>query len=336
MGNQKACLTFIFDSPKVIAEFPLSSVGSQKDYYDKGLTDRNFENYLSKYALAVIDVLRASSLPVQLCFSADFVIQLKPHQKAFADFEELVNRESTEIILKGSSLSFLYSNDIWLKEIQHDLQILDDMLNIKPKGFCSPENIFFNEMGKILNKSGFKYVFAGAIDWYLGHNYNERIFNTIPSGSLKLCLVDPEQHANNFKFGDQKIAFVHIDYEIFTRHADIDSLMKIISTGMNLTKIMSALREGKNVSYNIKQPVSGSLHGIQLSSFKGNNLQATAIKRYYELGAVVSKNDNTSLFHDWMQLGSAIFFLNMGKSENGARYYNNYMLILSDLELKIN
>ena len=60
----------------------------------------------------------------------------------------------------------------------HDLKVFKDLGLEKPKGYNSPDSIYFNDMTKVLMKAGFKYSFAGAIDWYLGHDYNERIFKS--------------------------------------------------------------------------------------------------------------------------------------------------------------
>lgn len=333
MGALKACLTFIFDDPKKIAELSVTDVNVAIGVFDDEVSAQSFENYLDNYFSPVCESLINSNIPAQLCISSGFLTDLSKYKNLFANFIQLIRNEQIELILQGTSISFLYSMDLWEQEIKRDLQVFKNLLKEKPKGYRTPGNVYFNEISKVLSKLGFKYTFAGAIDWYLGHNYSERIFKSKTSG-FKLCLVDTEQHHSNFNFSEQKICFLQIDEEIFEHHQNSETLIEWIYSMLDLNNISKAIRNPKNNVYDIKQPISGSIHNHQLSSFKGNSLQTSAIQMYYEIGQKILIKHNKDLLTTWMELGHADYFLKMN-DKDAARFYNNYMLVLASLELRL-
>ena len=334
MDSTKACLTFIFHHPKKLVQLPFTQTGQSAAFLDLDKSALSFEQYLDKYFAPICESLSEIKVPVQICMTSSFLAELSKYNNLFTNFQKLTQEGYVEIALQGQSLTFLYSMDLWEKEIKHDLAIFKKLDISKPKGFNAPDSLYFNEMASSLSKTGFKYCFAGAIDWYLGHNYNERVFKS-KNENLKLCLIDTEQHQSNFNISDQKNLFMIFDDQMVDQHENSETLINWISSSFDLNSITATVKNSKNVVYDVKQPISGSVHGKQLSSYKGNSLQNSAIHKYYDLGQKVAKSKKEGLFEQWISLGDAFFFLQMNDQPGASSFANNYMLLLADLELRL-
>jgi hypothetical protein len=350
MKNKTSSISIIFDFPIALSEFAILDVGKSKHYFDLVHTDELFQSYLKKHGIKVIHDLiehcnNNQEETISAYFSSTYLGLLQRFAKPALDrLIDCVQSGHLDIIGGTSygSLSSLYSAAQLEREIVDHKNTIKHIFNYSPSVFYNTENIYSNELSDILVSQGYLIAITGAIEWYLGSGYDSRVFSATTSKKLKIGLIDEHQSNALAKNRDQKEHVFQFNAKDIEAKGGLTQVLTLIREKSRIIPLAIQIGNGDlDMSYNIKAPIVASLENRTLNSFHGNAMQTKALKRYYAMEKQVYKQSNVDLQNTYLQLGVANYFANMAtsfekKDRKPYEQYNNYMNVLSDLELRLN
>jgi len=263
-------------------------------------------------------------------------------------FQQLAQTGCVEFLAEtyNHSLSYLYSKDEFIRQINSHTDKIKDHFNQTPTIFRNTELIYNNEIANFIANLGYKGIICEGLDHLLGHRSPN--FIHYPTGNEKMkCLLKNYKLSDDiaFRFSNQgwdewpltapKFAnWVHhvagngetvnlfMDYETFGEH-------QWPETG--IFEFLSHLPQEilRHPDFHFKTPSETinsydakgeyDVHDLSswadlerdLSAWLGNSLQHDAMERVYKLEPIVKATNDKTLIDDWAKLTTSDHFYYM-------------------------
>ncbi|MEQ6122105.1 hypothetical protein [Reichenbachiella sp. MALMAid0571] len=354
------CLVFNFHVEKPINPFSFFDVGKKQPYFDLSLVEKEFVENGSKKHLSLLDaILKISSKKdhkFSIFFSGLFLeLMVKYYPEYIREIKKLVSLGKIELLggTYNNSLSCLFSIEIFKIEVEKHLKLIKILFGCKPTCFSNTENIYSNELGKMIKALHFKSAIAPAIDWYLERNDRHQIYQS--NGEKKLPLLLTDYQTNQLLINSNassilkdnslsdKLYVVQINPTSVNPNTNWIDLLSGIKTRKNkLVSTSEALKDHKpSATYNIPNVLAVNASGQDLSYFVENPMQKETIEKLKFIKGQLHIKSDKKLLEDLMDLSSADHLIRMNTKVHSNEItgpYDQYlsmMNILADLEIRI-
>ena len=337
-------ITFIFDLPQVISNYSFFDIGNKSDYIDDNESLRVFKKWyydLGKAQLTEIsDLCLQGDQPASVYFSGTFLKNLQKVDEVMIKSIKTATTKGKLDLLGGTyanSLSSLYSNSSFVKEIESHQRLLKKTFGVVPKHFFNTENIYSQAIAKTIQSFGYTSTFAGKIDWYLGENTSDRVFSAELSDGINVLVIDTDLGKSIFKNTDQKHHFLQLNSSDCMNLGNPKRIAEKALARVELRTLKAQIETCKKLNpYKVLSPVTGSYQGRDMEHYNCDPLQTQVIKRYYKLVSEARNRNLEIVSERLLALGQSDIFFSLQRSQEGAfERYNSFMTILSDIELKL-
>jgi alpha-amylase len=301
-------------------------------------------------------------------------------------FRRLVDTGRVELINETyyHSLSFLYSPAEYKRQIEKHRRAIKKLFNFDTKAFRNTELIYNNAIAKEAEKLGFTTILAEGVERYLDWRSPNFVYQPPHAKKIRLLLKNyklsddiafrfsnrdwPEWPLTAEKYaswlsaanGSGHVINLFMDYETFGEHQWQDTgifdfmrqlPVEILKHPDNSFMTVSEAAYGFPISDTVDMPKLTSWADVErdLSAWRSNPMQETALKSLYDLEKDVFSGGDDQLIEDWRRLTTSDHFYYMCTkwfsdgdvhkyfSPNKTPYeaYINFMNILHDLRLRV-
>jgi alpha-amylase len=269
--------------------------------------------------------------------------------EVLASFQELAATGCVEFLAETyyHSLSFLYSQDEFIEQIETHRQTMQRLFGQTPRIFRNTELIYNNELAALIEQiGGFDAILAEGADHILSPRTPNFVYRPKNSNNLKLLLKNYRLSDDiAFRFSDQNwnewpvkadrfagwisaingngtVVNLFMDYETFGEHqwketGIFDFLMylpaEILKHPDNNFKAPSEVIAAYDAVDTIDVPHTVSWADIErdLSAWLGNPMQQNALTELYRLQEKVKSTQDESIIKDWRKLQTSDHFYYM-------------------------
>lgn len=348
------CFYFQVHQPFRIKPFDCFKIGNDHHYEDEAKNREILDRVSAKCYLpankALLQLIEKNKGNFKIAYSISGVA-IEQFEKYRPDvlksFQQLADTGCVEFLSETyyHSLSFLYSKDEFVRQVDLHKAKIKEHFNQVPTIFRNTELIYNNEIANYVVGLGYKGIICEGLDHVLGYRSPNFVYNP-PSGHIK-CLLKNYKLSDDiaFRFSNKawsdwpltapKFAnWVHqtagngesinlfMDYETFGEH-------QWPETGI-FEFLKQLPREIlKHPDFNFKTPSEVittysskgeyDVHSLSswadlerdLSAWLGNSLQHDAMERIYSLEKSVKETENQRLISDWAKLTTSDHFYYM-------------------------
>jgi len=245
------------------------------------------------------------------------------------------------------SLSFLYSRDEFVEQINKHTEAIAYFFGQKPRIFRNTELIYNNELAALIQSMGqFDAIITEGADHILGRRSPNFLYQPANCHKLKLLLKNyslsddiafrfsnrdwPEWPLTADKFarwisrvnGNGNVVNLFMDYETFGEHQWEDTGIfsfvrhlpdRILQHPDNNFKTPSEVVQSYDPVDTVDVPhiISWADTERDLSAWLGNAMQSNAIHELYRLEREIKSTDNEKIIADWRQLQASDHFYYM-------------------------
>lgn len=300
----------------------------------------------------------------------DELVRFAP--EAIDSFRTLVKTGCVEIVggTYYHSLACLYS----LKEFEAQVDLhkkkLTELFGTTPTAFCNTGLLYRNALAESVEKSGYKTLLIEGRGPHLGFHSAQKIYTAKDRPKLKLLLRDDRLTEDlSIRFGDpswnehpltaekyvswirnsvqgEDTANLFLNHDVFgLRHPKESGVYDFLwhlpgealsQNGFQFqTPSESAFGRHAAIALDVPEWTSES-EGRDLSSWKKNPMQESALEYLYSLEKAVLKSKNAGLLHQWRKFQSSDYFQAMVAGGNADRLgfptpYDTYVVFVNIL-----
>lgn len=264
------------------------------------------------------------------------------------NFKKLVKTGNVEILSETyyHSLSFLYSKEEFKEQIELHTKKMQELFGVKPKIFRNTELIFNNELAMTLEEIGYKGVLAEGADHVLGWRSPNYIYHSVSAPKLPLLLKNYKLSDDiAFRFsnkgwnewpltvekyvdwinkvnGGGDVINLFMDFETFGEHqwedTGIFDFMRHLPNAvlshpdncfMTPSEVVKSFPMRSDLD--IHHPVSWADMERDLSAWRGNRIQESALSKIYSYEKEVKDSNDKNLIEDWKKLTTSDHFYYM-------------------------
>ncbi len=245
------------------------------------------------------------------------------------------------------SLSFLYSRNEFVEQVNKHVEMVDYLFGQKPRIFRNTELIYNNDMAEIINSTGrFDAIITEGADHILGHRSPNFVYR--PSGVEKLKLLLKNYSLSDdiaFRFsnrrwkefpltadkfarwidrvnGNGNVVNLFMDYETFGEHQWEDTGIfdfmlhlpqEVLKHPDNDFKTPSEVVDSYEAVDTVDVPhiISWADTERDLSAWLGNAMQSNALHEVYRLERPVKETEDEDLIAEWRRLQTSDHFYYM-------------------------
>lgn len=369
------CFYFQVHQPFRLRKYSVFDIGKNDNYFDR---KKNIEVMhkvgrkcylpMNRLLLDLIEKHKDSKREFKVAFSLTGTA-MEQFEEYFPDvlqsFKDLAKTKRVEFLSETyyHSLSYLYSKDEFVDQVEMHSNKIKKLFGQKPTIFRNTELIYNNEMAKFVEWMGFKGILAEGWDHYLGWRSPNFVYKPVGCSKLKLLL-------KNYRLSDD-IAFrfsnrswnewplttekymqwinsvngngtninLFMDYETFGEHqwedTGIFEFMKrlpeeILKNPDNSFKLPSELVKENDPVGEVDIPYTLSWADLErdLSAWLGNRMQQSAIKQLYMLEKDIKRSGDKELLAVWrkMQTSDHFYYMCTKYFSDGDvhKYFNPY------------
>jgi hypothetical protein len=342
--KKQLSISLIFDLPSVLSPLGFLDIGKNKEYVDAERTSSQLEEWYVSVGNAQLSSMIKSAnnnSPLSVYFSSHFLEQLAHRdEKMIADIKSAVSSGSLTLLggLSLPTLASVYSEGQFSRQILSHKKTLEKYFGVSSTRFYNSENIYCQRLDELVSSAGYGSIFAGAVEWYLSQEPNRRIFDG--PNELKILLLNNPHDLLEIRSSEVHNCFFQADSN---KLSQLGGLAALIRNAENVADVVSIDDQLKKVTsaktYNIKNPIAGSIHGFSLDAYNGNVLQNQILKQYYQLESKLMALNDEALIKTWDQLGHTENIRQLGtNTPNQASphaAYSNFSNLLTDLEIRI-
>jgi alpha-amylase len=301
-------------------------------------------------------------------------------------FRSLVETGQVELLSETyyHSLASLYSQEEFKSQIEMHKDVIKRLFNVEPRVFRNTELVYNNDIAKIAEDMGFLGILTEGVDDVLGWRSPNFLYK--PKGTEKIKLLLKNYKLSDdiaFRFssrdwkewpltadkfaswvsehnGNGEIINLFMDYETFGEHQWEDTGIfhflynlpdEVFKNKDNGFKTPSEVITTHRVhdEIDIKRHISWADVERDLSAWRSNSMQHTALDGVYSIKEAVFKTKNKDLISDWRKLQTSDHFYYMCtkwfSDGDVHKYFNpyespydafiSYMNVLKDLKTRI-
>ncbi len=336
----------------------------------------------------MLDLLRKhKDFKISYSLSGIFLEQAEEYYPEVLDsFRSLVNTGQVELLSETyyHSLAALYSQEEFESQVQMHKNIIKRLFNIEPRVFRNTELIYNNDIAKMAEDMGFSGILTEGVDDILGWRSPNFLYKPKGVKEIKLLLKNYKLSDDiAFRFssrdwkewpltadkfaswisehnGNGEIINLFMDYETFGEHQWEDTgifhflynlpdeIFKNKDNGFKTPSEVIATHKTYD-EVDIKRHISWADVERDLSAWRSNSMQQTALDGVYSIKEAVFKTKNEDLISDWRKLQTSDHFYYMCtkwfSDGDVHKYFNpydspydafiSYMNVLKDLKTRI-
>ena len=353
------CFYFQVHQPYRIKNYRVFDIGKDSEYFnDDSERDLNNKKILQKVSgksylpanAVLLELLKKHpEFRVSFSLSGVFLEQIeKDSPETLESFQKLVNTGRVEILSETyhHSLSFLYSQKEFRKQVDLHSKKVKKLFNVSPKVFRNTELIYNNALAKEVEKMGFKGVISEGADHVL--EWRSPNFLYKPKGVKKLKLLLKNYRLSDdiaFRFsckdwesyplnapqfaqwvsavnGNGNLVNLFMDYETFGEHQWEDTGIfeflrhlpeEILKNPDNdfVTPSEAIDRYDEVSELDIPHFISWADVERDLSAWLSNSLQHNAIEKLYAMEEDILGTKDKKLIEDWRKMQTSDHFYYM-------------------------
>jgi len=300
----------------------------------------------------LLDVIRRYEGRFKIAYSITGVLleQLQRYcPEVISTFDALAETGCVEFLAETyyHSLSFLYSRDEFVEQVNKHTETIEHLFGQKPKVFRNTELIYNNELAGLIESMGnFDAILSEGADHILGFRSPNFVYRPQGCGRLKLLLKNyslSDDIAFRFsnrgwsqwpltadKFtrwinkvnGNGNVVNLFMDYETFGEHQWADTGIfdfmqhlpgKILEHQDNDFKTPSEVIHSYEPVGMVDIPhlISWADTERDLSAWLGNAMQSNAIYELYRLEKKIKKTGDEQIITDWRKMQTSDHFYYM-------------------------
>ncbi|MDE6633294.1 MAG: glycoside hydrolase family 57 protein, partial [Muribaculaceae bacterium] len=278
------------------------------------------------------------------------------------------------------SLASLEDPEEFLRQINIENRVIKNLFGQTPKVFANTELIFDDDIAALLQTTGFKAVVVPGAKHILGWKSPDYVYTSATAPKLKMLFTNDKLAADishNFNNPDWSeypltadkyvnwIAELPAEEQVVNIFLSMDTFGGFIPASSGIFDFMKALpRFGKEkgVRFTAPSEIIGKLKPqdtvtipfaisyvdgtrIDVSAWKGNDLQREALNKLYGIAERVSMVEDRKIQQDWEYLqGSDHFFYMATNNQADAAFspydspfsaFTNYMNVLADFLVRV-
>ncbi len=344
------CFYFQVHQPYRVKKYRIFDVGNDHEYFnDRSDRDINNEKILHKVAnkcylptnALMLELLEQHpKFKIAYSFSGVFLDQLEQFSpETLLSFQKLVATGRVEILDETyyHSLSFLYSKEEFVKQVEMHRAKVKKLFGVTPTVFRNTELIYNNELAAYVEGMGYKAIIAEGADHLLGWRSPNFLYKSPGTKKIKTLLKNyklsddiafrfssrdwAEWPLTSEKFaawignvnGNGNIVNLFMDYETFGEHqwedTGIFNFMRALPGAILANPDNDFVTPSEAAE---KYPVVGEFdaHNFvswadverDLSAWLSNSMQHEAINNIYAMEADVLATGDQSIIEDWRKL----------------------------------
>ena len=278
------------------------------------------------------------------------------------------------------SLASLEDPEEFMRQVKVEQRVIKNVFGQTPKVFANTEFIFDDEVASLIQTMGFKAAIVPGAKHILGWKSPDYVYSSATAPKLKLLFTNDKlaaDIAHNFNNTDWAeypltadkfvswIAEMPAEEQIVNIALSMDTFGGFIPASSGIFDFLKALpRFGKEMGVRFASPseVVGKLKAvdsvtvpyaisyvdgtrIDVSAWKGNDLQREALNKLYGIAERVSMVEDRKIQQDWEYLqGSDHFFYMATNNQADAAFspydspfsaFTNYMNVLADFLVRV-
>lgn len=374
-------MSFQVHKPYYMRRYNVFDVGSKHDYFDKKKTKDLFMYAAKNYYVPTNKLLKSllakyKDFSLSLNLSGTFLELCEEHSPLLlAGFQELVKTGRVEILAEPyyHSLAFMHDEDEFKEQVKKHRDAVNRLFGVSPAIFRAPGMIYNNELGMLIEKMGYLAAVTEGPEFLLGWRSPNYIYSGKYTKNLRLLLrnhkmsedlairfssrdwsewpLTPEKYASWVKGVKGKVLNLFMDYDAFGNHSKqgIHRFMELLIPKVLADKGNDFLMPTEAVDkyssdgeLDIHSYVSWRDQERDITAWKGNKMQESALERLYALGSSVLGSNDETLIADWrnLQASDNIHLMstkNMGDFNPYGNPYDafiNMMNIFNDVTLR--
>jgi len=339
------CLYFQIHQPTRLKRYRFFDIGSDHYYYDdfsnedilRGIADRSFLRANSM----LLDLINTHKDKFKVAFSVSGVAleQLEIYvPEAIDGLKELAKTGCVEFLSEtyGHSLSSLYSEEEFKKQVEAHAEKIELLFGKKPKVFRNTELIYSDEIGDMVYQMGYKGMLTEGAKHVLGWKSPNYLYSSVSSPGLKLLLrnmkfsEDIMFRFSNYSWSDYPLtADKFINWinalpeseqliNLFMNYETLGSMQPADTGIFEFFKALPKFALDKKISFSTPSEVLNKLKPVDkisapypcswsgeekdVSAWAGNTLQREALEKLYGIGERVMLCEDRRIRQDWTYL----------------------------------
>lgn len=358
---------FQVHQPYRLKEYTIFDIRENHEYFDTKKNVEIIKKVSNKCYLPMNNLLiqlldKYPEFKVTFSFSGVVLEQFEKYApETLESFKRLVSHKNVEILGETyyHSLSYIYSHKEFKEQIEEHKKIINRIFNKEPKVFRNTELIYENGLSTLVKELGFKGVITEGADHILGWKSPNYLY---ASKDSKLPLLLKNYRLSDdiaFRFSDRNWKewplsvekfinwinndqgnFINLfmDYETFGEHqwkeTGIFDFMKelpkqALKNNHSFITPNEAIEQFKPVDeINVPFLISWADIERDLSAWKGNKIQESALSIIYSFEEKIKETRNKKLIEDWkkLQISDHFYYMSTKYFADGDvhKYFNPY------------
>ena len=300
----------------------------------------------------ILDMIRQFEGRFKVAYSITGVLLeqfLSFSPEVMSTFDALAETGCVEFLAETyyHSLSFLYSRDEFVEQVNKHIETMDYFFGQKPRIFRNTELVYNNDLAALIESTGnFDAIITEGADHILGYRSPNFVYQPKDCNNLKLLLKNyslsddiafrfsnrdwPQWPLTADKFahwisnvnGNGNVVNLFMDYETFGEHQWEDTGIfdfmrhlpqEVLKHPDNNFKTPSEVVQLYQPVDTVDVPHIISWADIErdLSAWVGNAMQSNAIHELYRLEKKIKQTDDEKIIADWRRLQASDHFYYM-------------------------
>ena len=300
----------------------------------------------------LLDLIRRHEGRFKVSFSLTGVLMEQFHKycpEVMSTFDALAETGCVEFLAETyyHSLSFLYSKDEFLEQIDKQVEMTKSLFGMTPRVFRNTELIYNNDLAQTIESTGkFDAIITEGADHILGHRSPNFLYQPPGCERLKLLLKNYKLSDDiAFRFSNKEwqehpltadkfsnwigqangcgnVINLFMDYETFGEHQWSDTGIfdflshlpeQVLQHPDNDFKTPSEVIDSYPVMdvVDIPHVISWADTERDLTAWLGNSMQSNALHEVYRIEGLIKKAQNERLTADWRRLQTSDHFYYM-------------------------
>ncbi len=349
------CFYFQVHQPFRLKPYDCFKIGHDSAYDDdaknKEILDRVAEKCYLPANRLMLELIAANHGKFRIAYSLSGTVieqMEKFRPDVLQSFKDLAATGCVEFLSETyyHSLSFLYSKNEFVRQIEKHKQAIAKHFNQVPQVFRNTELIYNNELAVFIAHLGYKGIICEGLDHVLGYRSPNFVYNPPGTDQIK-CLLKNYKLSDDIAFrfsnkdwtewpltaskfaqwvrqtaGNGEVVNLFMDYETFGEHqwpeTGIFDFMRHLPGEILkhpdfnfLTPSEVIERYPSKGEYDVHSLSSWADMERDLSAWLGNSLQHDAMERIYNLEEPVKKTGDSGMIDNWAKLLTSDHFYYM-------------------------